>query len=672
MKNYKKVILTAVSLLLTASVLVPAESPEIFQMITSHSQDSNEIEIDGMVFISYYDNELYLKSYVGDGGDIVVPETVEGYTVTGILEGVFMYNKNIKAVSLPDTIDYFGSRIFFDSSVTSVNIPKNLHIIPYSSFSGCKKLKTVTFHDNILAIDGSAFGGTNISIPDKLRNKISNSYIEDSNQQDYTFDSNEWRGEVWESGNGSSYAYLTGYNGYATDIIVPDEFDGAKVIHWNYMHATDEFPQVKSIVFPKIKTELRISFSDTGLEEITLPDITEISGSVFKNCTDLKKVNFQGSCEKFIIDAEAFTNCTSLDYLPMPDGCKHIDIKTSAFENTNIADVSIDCSSSIGGSAFRNCQSLTSVELNNSDVSAYAFRKCESLKNVTISGNSYLGNLSFSDCENLENVTFSGSDITSDNPFNDCPLLMNINSKPAFDSATGDFNSETKEIILEHFNSSNEVGFINLYVQAQVEKIISENITDDMTEMQKIKVIHDWVCNNTVYDSDNVGERKNHNDASILMNESTVCEGYARMCNLLYNEAGIETYYVNNSNHAWNIVKLGSHYFHVDSTWDDGEEISYDWFLKSDDELSERDKWRLYKPSSLHSFQKESLPVCEYRMGDVNTDGAITVADLVMTSKYILGQTSMSTDDYILSDLTFDGNTDVFDLILMRKLIVNS
>lgn len=51
------------------------------------------------------------------------------------------------------------------------------------------------------------------------------------------------------------------------------------------------------------------------------------------------------------------------------------------------------------------------------------------------------------------------------------------------------------------------------------------------------------------------------------MNDSTICEGYAKGYNLLLKAAGIESFYVHSNSHAWNIVKLGNQYFHVDTTW---------------------------------------------------------------------------------------------------------
>ena len=135
------------------------------------------------------------------------------------------------------------------------------------------------------------------------------------------------------------------------------------------------------------------------------------------------------------------------------------------------------------------------------------------------------------------------------------------------------------------------------------------------------------------------------------------------------------TLYVNNPDHAWNIVRIGGHYFHADSTWNDEDKINRDNFLKSDQQFiahgGSHAEWEANIPSSLHTFQKEGTPECKYQIGDVNTDGTISVADIVKMSRYLLGAEPIVMDDYILYDLNYDSNIDVYDMIYMRKLFLN-
>ena len=56
--------------------------------------------------------------------------------------------------------------------------------------------------------------------------------------------------------------------------------------------------------------------------------------------------------------------------------------------------------------------------------------------------------------------------------------------------------------------------------------------------------------------------------------------------------------------------------------------------------------------------------------GDVNADGSITVADLVLMQKYLLGDKSAELADWEAGDLCADGRIDVFDIVLMRQELI--
>lgn len=83
---------------------------------------------------------------------------------------------------------------------------------------------------------------------------------------------------------------------------------------------------------------------------------------------------------------------------------------------------------------------------------------------------------------------------------------------------------------------------------------------------------------------------------SVLALGRGVCAGYACALNLILHELGIESIYVKGLSdgepHAWNIVRIGRNWYHVDSTYGDPETrdrmsiISYDYLLLSDDEIA--------------------------------------------------------------------------------------
>ena len=154
MKKYK--ILTAAVLALCISALPIQALPCPVPVITANAET---IEYNGMTFEPREErtDELILISYDGTEKNLTIPENVDGMTVTGITENAFRENQIIKNVILPDTIDYFESNIFADSSIETVNIPQSLYIIPNCTFQNCTNLKSVELHDYIIGIAKTAF-----------------------------------------------------------------------------------------------------------------------------------------------------------------------------------------------------------------------------------------------------------------------------------------------------------------------------------------------------------------------------------------------------------------------------------------------------------------------------------------------------------------------------------
>lgn len=616
--------------------------------------------------------QLILTSYSGSERVLTIPETIDGNTVTAIDDTVFEGNTTLNSITLPDTINYFGADVFRDSSIQTVNIPTSLRVIPSYTFNNCQELENVTFHDDIAIIANTAFKKTNITVPQELRERVTGTAIVSSDAS-CQFSSTDWNYSI-TCKNGGVNAEIIRYNGSDEVISVPSKLNSADVIACGKKTFPD-INTVKIIDFPDSMSSLDFSFADSRVEEVTFRGVYKIPASEFENCTELKKVTMSDRADTYTIGSKAFRNCTSLEIISFPDVCKQISIESYAFENSGISELILSYPSDIGNRAFSECGTLKKVELSDANVSYGAFMDCNSLTEIIFHGDTVLADLSVFNCDNLVNVVFTDSQLTSYNAFRNCPKLYTINSEKVFSSETGDFMPEYKDFIFTHFNGSDNVGFINEYVTARARQIVKEYTNDTMTDIEKVIALHDWVCDNTRYTEGNVHDRENHNDASVFMNEYTVCEGYARVCNLLYHAAGIETYYVNSSDHAWNIVNIGGHYFHVDTTWDDLDGTSRKWFMKSDDEFraegGSHEEWVLSVPSPLHEFQGDVLPECKYRMGDVNADGSINVADLVSLQNYLLGRSDLVKEHWILSDVCHDGDINVFDMVILRRIVIN-
>ncbi len=109
-------------------------------------------------------------------------------------------------------------------------------------------------------------------------------------------------------------------------------------------------------------------------------------------------------------------------------------------------------------------------------------------------------------------------------------------------------------------------------VSAEIDRIIKEIITPDMDDYTKIKTFHDYIINNTKYDS-NFDSNSPNNDSSkatgLLFNHLSVCGGYADVMAIFLSKININNFKVASDSHVWNAVYLNNEWLHIDLTWDD-------------------------------------------------------------------------------------------------------
>ena len=112
------------------------------------------------------------------------------------------------------------------------------------------------------------------------------------------------------------------------------------------------------------------------------------------------------------IGGKAFLDCTSLTSVTIPDSVTSIG-KQAFMYCTSLTGVTIpDSVTSIGSSAFSYCKSLTSVTIPNSvtSIGGQTFMGCSSLTSVTIPNSvTSIGDSAFYDCTSLTSVTIPNS-----------------------------------------------------------------------------------------------------------------------------------------------------------------------------------------------------------------------------------------------------------------------
>ena len=178
-----------------------AQTPAIDESEAMERRDTPTTEVNGMWWVFNEENRTAYFAYrcnrrdVMDtewlrdndpgvySGDIVIPETVNGYTVAGIWEFAFDGCPNLKSVTLPSTIKVIGTYAFWNCSITEITIPSSVEVIGDYGLSG-NKLKKVVIEDGTktlkLGYGSSAGVAPNIGTPmfgDQGRQEIEEAYI---------------------------------------------------------------------------------------------------------------------------------------------------------------------------------------------------------------------------------------------------------------------------------------------------------------------------------------------------------------------------------------------------------------------------------------------------------------------------------------------------------------
>ena len=152
---------------------------------------------------------------------------------------------------------------------------------------------------------------------------------------------------------------------------------------------------------------------------------------------------------------------------------------------------------------------------------------------------------------------------------NDTTLLSNINNfvHPFNNySKIGIITSNTGEVTIDvtKLYSDEDINNINV----RVDEIITQEITNDMSIEDKILKIHDYIINNTKYDTDK--ESENSYDANGPLFEGlAVCSGYADLMAIFLTKFGVSNFKVASDTHVWNAVYINNEWLNVDLTWDD-------------------------------------------------------------------------------------------------------
>ena len=182
---------------------------------------------------------------------------------------------------------------------------------------------------------------------------------------------------------------------------------------------------------------------------------------------------------------------------------------------------------------------------------------------------------------------------------NDQTLLSNINNYVhpfnSYSHIETQFDNLGKIIITKTYND-NTINEIN----TKVDKLYNDLVNPNNDIKTNIKTIHDYIINNTKYDSlrSEQNIEKYHSDTAYgpLFEGYAVCGGYTDLMQLFLERLKVKSYRISSTGHIWNAVNLDNNWYHLDLTWDDPvaddkvDRITHDYFLITTNKLLQEEK----------------------------------------------------------------------------------
>jgi hypothetical protein len=183
--------------------------------VLAEQEGDFEYSVDGSAVV--------IKKYTGAGGDVVIPDMLGGYPVTGIDVFAFYKCGDVTGVTIPDSVTSIGGGAFAECfGLVSVTIPNSVRAINKWTFFSCVGLTSVFLPDSVTVIGEEAFNFcaklTNVDIPGSVKNIGDRAFA-----NCYELDSAHFYGDAPEMGEevfgtdklGFTVYYLEGKTGFS-------------------------------------------------------------------------------------------------------------------------------------------------------------------------------------------------------------------------------------------------------------------------------------------------------------------------------------------------------------------------------------------------------------------------------------------------------------------------
>lgn len=103
---------------------------------------------------------------------------------------------------------------------------------------------------------------------------------------------------------------------------------------------------------------------------------------------------------------------------------------------------------------------------------------------------------------------------------------------------------------------------------AKLQKVITkiEKETRNKSEYEKELYIYNWLGNNNRYRVNSFTRSDQSAYTSLIKTKNTVCAGFGKGAQILFQNTGIDSYLLLSDDHIWNLVKIEDDYYYFDAT----------------------------------------------------------------------------------------------------------
>ncbi len=335
-------------------------------------------------------------------GNIVIPSSYNGKSVTKISENAFADKDSITKIEIPSNILVVGEKAFYScdnlsSVVFEQSEGKNVQI-KKSAFAECSALKEITLSNSIVSLEDECFSDCSsletIAMPTSIT----------------------------EMGN-----YLFKNCSSLLNLSIPNQVNS---IGTNLFQNCSKLASVSFLNNPETLSENMFE-GCSSLSTLVIPDsVSIVSEEAFKNCSSLNTVTFGQNVAQ--VCANAFEGCNNLTMVNYP---KNLDSWSCiSFENEKSNPLYYATNfylegkrpegvltiaegvTKISSNAFKGCSLVTKVVIPQSvvEIEKDAFSGCAGVQELEILSSSVNVNTeAFEDCVNLEKATVPAQVISS-------------------------------------------------------------------------------------------------------------------------------------------------------------------------------------------------------------------------------------------------------------------